>query len=98
MSTRQDTGDEGLFDQAKSQLGEPADEPLDNNRPREQELPSRQTDKPDAASFSPASQVGRANTGGGAESALDPKEDVREGWVAPDQSDTPPQWPEPTID
>jgi hypothetical protein len=98
MSTRQDTGDEGLFDQAKSHLGEPGDGPLDNNRPREQELPSRQTDKPDAASFSPASQVGRADTGGRAESTLDPKEDGREGWVAPDQSDTPPQWPEPTID
>ena len=40
--SRQDTGNEGLYDQAKSQLGEPAEEPLDSNRPREQELASPQ--------------------------------------------------------
>ena len=76
----------------------PADESLDNNRPHEHELSAASTDRTETASFSPASQVGRANTGGGAESTLDPDEDVREGWVAPDQSDTPPEWPEPTVD
>jgi hypothetical protein len=80
------------------QRNEPAEEPLDNNRPEDHELARQQTDRPDATSFSPASQVGRSNAGGGAESVLDPDEDVHEGWVAPDQADTPPQWPEPTVD
>jgi hypothetical protein len=80
------------------QDNEPAEEPLDNNRPGDDELPGQRAAVPDAASFSPASQVGRSSTGGGAESTLDPDEDVREGWVAPDQSDTPPEWPEPTVD
>ena len=81
-----------------SEHDNPAEEPLDNNRPVEHELPGRQTDSTDAARFSPASQVGRAGTGGGADSILDPDEDVREGWVAADQTDTPPEWPEPTVD
>ena len=77
---------------------EPSEEPLDSNRPGDDALPAERPDKTDAAAFSPASQVGRSTTGGGAESTLDPDEDVREGWVAPDQTDTPPQWPEPTLD
>ena len=75
-----------------------AEEPLDNNRPGEDELPGRRADEPDNASLNPASQLGRSTTGGGAESTLDPEVDVREGWVAPDQSDTPPEWPVPTVD
>ena len=77
---------------------QPAGEPLDNNRPEDHALPGGRADSPDAASFSPASQVGRSDTGGGAESVLDPDEEVREGWIAPDQSDTPAEWPEPTVD
>ena len=50
------------------------------------------------SSFSQASQVGRARTGGSPDSALEPGESTREGWDVPDQSDTPPEWPEPTID
>ena len=68
------------------QENEPAEESLDNNRPDDHELARQQIEGPDAASFSPASQVGRSNTGGGAESVLDPDENVDEGWVAPDQT------------
>lgn len=50
------------------------------------------------SSFSQASQVGRARTGGSPDSALRPGESTREGWDVPDQSDTPLEWPEPTID
>ena len=53
---------------------------------------------PPTPSFSQASQVGRAQSGGSPESSIEPDETVREGWVAPDQTDTPPEWPEPTID
>ena len=74
------------------------EEPLDNNRRGERELPRESRDTSDASSFSPASQVGRSKTGGGSESVLDPEEDVREGWPVPDQSDAPSQWPKPTID
>jgi hypothetical protein len=74
------------------------DDPLDNNRPGEQKISGKRDDEPEAASFSPASQVGRSKTGGGPESVLDPDENVREGWPAPDQSDTPTDWPEPTVD
>ena len=77
---------------------ESADEPLGNNRPGDRELPGEQHDSNDRSSSSPASQVGRAETGGGAESVLDPEETVREGWPVPDQSDVPSDWPEPTLD
>ena len=55
-------------------------------------------DGSEATEFSPASQVGRARAGGGSESALDPDEEVREGWPIPEQDDVPPEWPEPTVD
>ena len=74
------------------QENQPPEGRLDNNRPVEHELPTKRED------FSPASQVGRSKTAGGSESVLDPEEDVHEGWPAPDQSDVPPEWPEPTVD
>ena len=49
-------------------------------------------------SFSQASQVGRARTGGSPNPTLEPGERTQEGWKVPDQSDTPAEWPEPTID
>jgi hypothetical protein len=78
---------------------ESADEPLDNNRPGDHELSGKQDDRDDSgANSSPTSQVGRAKTGGGPESVLDPEETVREGWPIPDQRDVPSKWPEPTVD
>lgn len=78
--------------------GTEQEDALDNNRPGERDLPGEKGAQPEAADASPASQLGRARTGGGGESALDPDEDVREGWQAPDQSDVPSEWPEPTVD
>ena len=48
--------------------------------------------------LSPSSQIGREETGGSDGSGREPGNDAREGWPMPDQSDTPSQWPEPTID
>jgi len=72
------------------------EEPLDDNRPEDHELGGE--DAENDAHSSPASQVGRDETGGGAGSVLDPEENVREGWPIPDQSDVPSEWPEPTVD
>lgn len=48
---------------------------------------------------SPATQIGRAEqTGGTPASGLEAGIESREGWPMPDQSDTPEEWPEPTID
>ena len=48
--------------------------------------------------LSPSSQIGRVETGGSDGSGREPGNDAREGWPMPDQSDTPSEWPEPTID
>jgi hypothetical protein len=48
--------------------------------------------------LSPSSQIGREETGGSDGSGEEPGTDAREGWPMPDQSDTPSEWPEPTID
>ncbi len=47
---------------------------------------------------SPSSQIGREQMGGSSASGQEPGTDTQEGWPMPDQSDTPPDWPEPTID
>ena len=48
--------------------------------------------------LSPSSQIGRERVGGSDGSGQEPGEETREGWPMPNQSDTPPEWPEPTID
>ena len=83
---------------SKARDAESANEPLNNNRPGDDELAGGGNDRNDAARPSPASQIGRSETGGGAESVLDPEETVREGWPVPDQRDVPSKWPEPTLD
>ena len=83
---------------SKTRDAKPDGEPLDNNRPGDHELPGKRHDGADAVSSSPASQVGRAKTGCGPESVLNPEETVREGWPVPDQGDVPSKWPEPTVD
>ena len=45
--------------------------------------------------LSPSSQIGRAAQSGGTPESGD---EARQGWHIPDQSDTPPEWPEPTTD
>ena len=62
------------------------------------DAPSETEPAQPTTSFSQASQVGRVQTGGPPDSALEPRESTREGWDIPDQRDTPPEWPEPTID
>jgi hypothetical protein len=63
-----------------------------------EDQPSEAGDKPDEP-LSPASQIGRsAQTGGTPETGREPGEEAREGWPMPDQTDTPPEWPEPTTD
>lgn len=47
--------------------------------------------------LSPSSQIGREETGGSG-MGTEPGTDAREGWPMPDQTDTPSDWPEPTID
>lgn len=67
-------------------------------------MPDADTTKPDddgethEDTVSPSSQIGREETGGSDGSGREPGTDAREGWPMPDQSDTPSEWPEPTID
>jgi hypothetical protein len=59
----------------------------------------RELDRNGPPSPSPATQIGRAEqTGGTSASGLEAGVESREGWPMPDQSDTPVEWPEPTID
>jgi hypothetical protein len=48
--------------------------------------------------LSPSSQIGREQVGGSHVSVQEPSAQAREGWPMPDQSYTPPEWPEATID
>ena len=48
--------------------------------------------------FSPSSQIGREQAGGSHVTRQEPGAKSNEGWPMPDQSDTPPEWPVPTID
>jgi len=83
-------------------------EPLDSQVPLDQTSEDARSTKRDAQTeiepsqsperFSQASQVGRARNSGPPDAAPKAGETAREGWAAPDQTDTPPEWPEPTID
>jgi hypothetical protein len=66
---------------------EPDDDSLDEHEDAEQDQP-----------LSPSSQIGRERVGGSRASGQEPGTETKEGWPMPDQSDTPPEWPEPTID
>jgi hypothetical protein len=72
-------------------------EPTGNTNDPNRTEPETEAAQPEP-SFSQASQVGRAQSGGSSGSAGKPGETTREGWPAPDQADTPTEWPEPTID
>jgi hypothetical protein len=69
----------------------------------ENQLPTEDETSPEATGpdplLSPASQIGRAaQTGGTPEAGAQPGEEARQGWKMPDESDTPPEWPQPTTD
>lgn len=59
----------------------------------------RESQQDEPSPPSPATQIGRAKqTGGTPDSGLEAGAESREGWPMPDQSDTPEEWPQPTID
>jgi hypothetical protein len=79
------------------------DEPYEEEslNPDEDDGEDEDEDEEEARSdevLSPSSQIGREQAGGSHVSGQEPGAETREGWPMPDQSDTPPEWPEPTID
>jgi len=80
---------------------EPGDDNLDAEDSSEQEARPDMADDAEAEEDelpSPSSQIGREQMGGSSASGQEPGTDTQEGWPMPDQSDTPSEWPEPTID
>jgi hypothetical protein len=71
--------------------------PVERDREQIESYGSRDDDSD--ALLSPSSQIGRAQqTGGTPESRRDPDVRTREGWPAPEQDDTPENWPDPKSD
>jgi len=89
--------DQDDLERVRGTLSEPqADE---SEEPEESIVGERGEGQPDGSTPSPATQIGRAKqTGGTPASGLEAGIESREGWPMPDQSDTPEEWPEPTID
>lgn len=78
---------------------EPGDDTMDDEDSLdEDDSPDDEEDSDEDDLLSPSSQIGRERVGGSHVSAQEPGTETREGWPMPDQSDTPPEWPEPTID
>ena len=75
---------------------DPTDEPLDD-LDDDDDSPGDDDSGSDEL-LSPSSQIGRERLGGSHVSGQEPGVETIEGWPMPDQSDTPPEWPEPTID
>jgi hypothetical protein len=87
--------DRNEFERVCGALGEPQETGSDD--PTDGEGHELEQDEP-SPTASPATQIGRAEQTGGTPAGREAGVESREGWPMPDQSDTPKEWPEPTID